>query len=177
MLPNQRTASVRYVPVGVGVGIVPWNFPILIGLGKLDTAILTGNTFIWKPSPYSPYTALKLGELAASVFPPGVVQVLSGDKGLGPLLTAHPGVGAISLTGSTDTGKKVMAACAGTLKRLTLELGGNDAGIVCEDVDIPKVAQKVRYPTFLYTPAFPTAMIADQRRSASTPSYTLARCA
>jgi acyl-CoA reductase-like NAD-dependent aldehyde dehydrogenase len=140
---EERTASVRYVPIGVGVGIVPWNYPVVLGLGKLDAAVLTGNTFIWKPSPYSPYTALKLGELAAKIFPPGVVQVLSGDEGLGPLLTAHTDVARISFTGSTATGKKVMAACAKTLKRLTLELGGNDAAIVCEDVDVAKVVQKV----------------------------------
>ncbi|KAG7289835.1 hypothetical protein NEMBOFW57_006212 [Staphylotrichum longicolle] len=141
---EERTASVRYVPIGVGVGIVPWIYPVVLGLGKLDAAVLTGNTFIWKPSPYSPYTALKLGELAAKIFPPGVVQVLSGDEGLGPLLTAHPDVARISFTGSTATGKKVMAACAKTLKRLTLELGGNDAAIVCEDVDVAKVVQKVQ---------------------------------
>ncbi|KAK3986856.1 putative potassium-activated aldehyde dehydrogenase [Cladorrhinum sp. PSN332] len=147
---EERTASVRYVPIGVGVGIVPWNYPALLGLGKLDAAVLTGNTFIWKPSPYAPYTALKLGEIAARVFPPGVVQVLSGDEGLGPLLTAHPGVGKISFTGSSVTGKKVMAACAGTLKRLTLELGGNDACVVCEDVDVSKVVQKIGPFSFLH---------------------------
>ncbi|KAK4161339.1 putative potassium-activated aldehyde dehydrogenase [Cladorrhinum sp. PSN259] len=147
---EERTASVRYVPVGVGVGIVPWNYPVLLGLGKLDAAVLTGNTYIWKPSPYAPYSALKLGELASKIFPPGVVQVLSGDESLGPLFTAHEGVAKISFTGSTVTGKKVMAACAGTLKRLTLELGGNDACVVCEDVDIDKVVQKIGPMGFLH---------------------------
>ncbi len=117
---------------------------------QLDAAVLTGNAFIWKPSPYSPYTALKLGELAGKIFPPGVVQVLSGDESLGPLLTAHTDIAKISFTGSTATGKKVMATCAGTLKRLTLELGGNNAAIVCEDVDVIKVAQNVRISLFEY---------------------------
>lgn len=147
----ERTATVRFTPLGVGVGIVPWNFPLLLGLGKLDQALLTGNTFIWKPSPFSPYTALKLGELASHIFPPGVVQVLSGDESLGPLLTAHPGVAKISFTGSSATGKKVMAACAGTLKRLTLELGGNDAAIICEDVDLVKVVPKIAVFCFLHS--------------------------
>lgn len=135
----------RYVPLGVGVGIVPWNFPMLLGIGKAYPAMLAGNTFIWKPSPYSPYSALKLAEIGAKVLPPGVFQALSGGDDLGPMLTAHPGVAKVSFTGSTETGKKIMAACAATLKRVTLELGGNDAAIVCEDVDIPAVAGKVSF--------------------------------
>ncbi|KAK4202315.1 putative potassium-activated aldehyde dehydrogenase [Triangularia verruculosa] len=148
---EERKASVRYIPVGVGVGIVPWNYPVLLGVGKLGPAVLSGNTFIWKPSPYSPYTALKLGEIAAQIFPPGVVQVLSGDESLGPLFTTHPDVAKISFTGSTATGKKVMQACAGTLKRLTLELGGNDAAVVCEDVDVEKVVQKIGPMAFMHS--------------------------
>ncbi|KAK3389590.1 Aldehyde/histidinol dehydrogenase [Podospora didyma] len=148
---DERSAVIRYTPLGVGVGIVPWNFPVLLGIGKLDAAVLTGNTFIWKPSPFSPYTSLKLGELAAKVFPPGVVQVLSGDEDLGPRLTAHPGVAKVSFTGSTATGRKVMQSCATTLKRFTLEMGGNDAAIVCEDVEIAKVIPKVAMLSFLHS--------------------------
>lgn len=125
------------------MGIVPWNFPVLLAVGKLDAALLTGNTFIWKPSPYTPYTSLKLGELGAKIFPPGVLQVLSGGDDLGPRLTAHPGVAKVSFTGSTAVGRKVMQSCAATFKRVTLELGGNDAAIVCDDVDISKVIPKV----------------------------------
>lgn len=116
----------------------------MLGIVKLASALLVGNTFIWKPSPYSPYTALKMGELAAKIFPKGVVQVLSGEEDLGPMLTTHLGVGKVSFTGSVGTGKRVMQACAATLKRFTLELGGNDAAIVCPDVDIPAVLPKVR---------------------------------
>ncbi|KAK7959717.1 Aldehyde/histidinol dehydrogenase [Apiospora aurea] len=121
---EERKVVRRYVPLGVGAGITAWNFPMGLGVVKLAAALLVGNVFVWKPSPYSPYTALKLGELAARVFPRGVLQVLSGGEDLGPLLTAHPGVAKVSFTGSVATGKKVMAACAATLKRVTLELGG-----------------------------------------------------
>jgi acyl-CoA reductase-like NAD-dependent aldehyde dehydrogenase len=139
----QRTAIVRWLPLGVGVAIVPWNFPLLLGIGKLLPALLAGNTFIWKPSPFTPYSALKVAELASKIFPPGVVQALSGEEDLGPRFTSHPDVAKISFTGSIATGKKIMASCAATLKRVTLELGGNDAAIVCEDVDIDTVVQKV----------------------------------
>ncbi|KAK3312088.1 aldehyde dehydrogenase domain-containing protein [Apodospora peruviana] len=148
---EERTATIRYTPLGVGVGIIPWNFPILLAIGKLDAALLTGNTFIWKPSPYTPYTSLKIGELGAKIFPPGVLQVLSGNEDLGPKLTAHPGVAKISFTGSTATGKKVMQSCAATLKRVTLEMGGNDAAIVCEDVDIAAVIPKVSMLSFIHS--------------------------
>jgi acyl-CoA reductase-like NAD-dependent aldehyde dehydrogenase len=136
-------------PIGVCAGIVPWNWPILLGLGKLGPALITGNTFIMKPSPYTPYCDLKLGELAVSIFPPGVVQVLSGDDGLGPWITEHPGIDKISFTGSIATGKLVAASCAKTLKRYVLELGGNDAAIVCEDVDIDKCLPKIATLSFL----------------------------
>ena len=120
-----------------------WNFPIILSLGKVVPALLTGNTIIVKPSPYTPYTTLKALELAQDIFPPGVVQVLGGDDKLGPMFTAHPGIAKISFTGSIATGKKIMAASAPTLKRVTLELGGNDASIVLPDVDIKKIAPEL----------------------------------
>lgn len=116
---------------------------MVLGIIKLVSALLMGNTFIWKPSPYTPNTALKLGELGAKIFPKGVFSVLSGDEDLGPMLTGHPGVGKISFTGSVATGKKVMQACGPSLKRVSLELGGNDAAIICSDVDIAAVVPKV----------------------------------
>ncbi|CAK7210438.1 hypothetical protein SEUCBS140593_000824 [Sporothrix eucalyptigena] len=138
-----RKVFARYVPLGVAVGIVPWNYPVYLALGKLGPAVLAGNAFILKPSPFTPFTGLKLAELAQRFFPPGVVQALSGDDSLGPLLTAHPSVDKVSFTGSTATGKKVMTACIQTLKRVTLELGGNDAAIICADVDPAVVGPKV----------------------------------
>ncbi|KAK5651878.1 hypothetical protein OQA88_11537 [Cercophora sp. LCS_1] len=146
---DERTATLRHVPIGVGLAITPWNFPLLLAIGKLGPALLAGNTIILKPSPYAPYSALKLAELAGKILPPGVLQALSGDETLGPLLTAHPGIGKVSFTGSSATGKKVMAACAATLKRVTLELGGNDAAVVCGDVDVDAVVAKVGILAFL----------------------------
>ncbi|KAF3812099.1 putative aldehyde dehydrogenase FUS7 [Colletotrichum gloeosporioides] len=135
--PDRRVIT-RYVPLGVAVGIVPWN-----SVGKICPALITGNAFILKPSPFTPYCDLKIVELAQQVFPPGVFQALSGDDNLGPWLTSHPGVDKVSFTGSTATGKRVMESCAKTLKRVTLELGGNDAAIVLPDVDIKAVAPKI----------------------------------
>jgi acyl-CoA reductase-like NAD-dependent aldehyde dehydrogenase len=131
------------MPLGVVGAICPWNFPLLLSFGKIIPALLTGCTIIVKPSPFTPYTSLKAIELAQEVFPPGVIQVLGGDDMLGPMMTAHPGIAKISFTGSIGTGKRIMAACANSLKRVTLELGGNDASIVLPDVDIEKVAPEL----------------------------------
>lgn len=95
------------------------------------------------PSPFTPYTGLKLVELAQEIFPPGVVQAVGGNNELGALLTLHPDIAKISFTGSIATGKKVMEASAKTLKRVTLELGGNDASIILPDVDVKKIAPEV----------------------------------
>ncbi|WDK19239.1 aldehyde dehydrogenase [Colletotrichum graminicola] len=140
--PDRRVIT-RYTPLGVAVGIVPWNCKSLIACGKIGPALVTGNVFILKPSPFTPYCGLKIVELAQQFFPPGVFQALSGDDNLGPWLTAHPGVDKVSFTGSTATGKRVMESCSKTLKRVTLELGGNDAAIVLPDVDIKAVAPKI----------------------------------
>lgn len=146
---DEKTVYSTRTPLGVVGAIVPWNWPILLGLGKVGPALMTGNVVIMKPSPYTPYCDLKLGELAMSVFPKGVFQVLSGDDSLGPWLTEHPGVNMISFTGSIATGKRVAASCAKTLKRYVLELGGNDAAIVCEDVEIEKCLPKIATLAFL----------------------------
>ena len=119
------------------------NFPLVLSMGKVVPALLTGNAIIVKPSPFTPYTALKAIELAQSIFEPGLVQALGGDDKLGPMMTAHPDIAKISFTGSIATGKKIMSACANTLKRCTLELGGNDASIILPDVDIKATAPQV----------------------------------
>lgn len=105
---EERQVVIRHTPLGVAAGIVPWNFPIHLALGKIGPAVITGNCIIIKPSPFTPYCDIKLVELAQQFFPPGVVQVLSGDDSLGPWITAHPGIDKITFTGSTATGKKVM---------------------------------------------------------------------
>ncbi|ETS73195.1 hypothetical protein PFICI_15140 [Pestalotiopsis fici W106-1] len=142
---DKKKVITRYTPLGVAVGIVPWNFPIQLSAGKIGAALITGNSFILKPSPFTPYGGLKLAELGQRFFPPGVFQALSGDDNLGPWLTAHPGVDKVSFTGSTATGKKVMESCAKTLKRVTLELGGNDPAIICADVNPAEVAPGVAF--------------------------------
>ncbi|CAG8060559.1 unnamed protein product [Penicillium salamii] len=146
---EDRTIVQRHVPLGVVGGIVPWNFPILLAVGKIAAALYTGNTIIVKPSPFTPYCDLKLAELAIQFFPPGVVQCLSGDDTLGPMITDHPDIDKISFTGSILTGKRVMASCAKTLKRVTLELGGNDPAIICEDVDIDAIIPKIGILSYL----------------------------
>lgn len=119
---GDKNVVIRYTPLGVAIAIVPWNYPILLAAGKIVAALLTGNTMIVKPSPFTPAGDLKLVELAQRFFPPGVLQCLSGDDNLGPWLTAHPVPAKISFTGSTFTGKKVMESASKTLKRVTLEL-------------------------------------------------------
>lgn len=104
-----------------------------------------------KPSPYTPYTTLKLVEIAGKIFPDGVLQVVGGNDQLGPWITGHPGIGKISFTGSIATGKKIMAACASNLKRVALELGGNDASIVSPDVDIDEIAPQLVIGAFQQT--------------------------
>ncbi|MGD0685584.1 MAG: aldehyde dehydrogenase family protein [Streptosporangiaceae bacterium] len=132
--------EVHRVPVGVVGAITAWNYPMLLALWKIAPALMAGNPVIVKPSPYTPVATLRLGELAQPVLPPGVLQVLSGGDELGRALTTHPLIAKISFTGSERTGKAIMAASAPTLKRLTLELGGNDAGIVLDDIDPAAIA-------------------------------------
>lgn len=127
-------------PLGVVVAITPWNFPLLLLMMKLAPALIAGNTVIAKPSPQTPLTTALLGEVIGQIFPKGVVNVLLDENDLGPYLTSHPKVAKISFTGSTQTGRRVMISAAGTLKRLTLELGGNDAAIVLDDADINQIA-------------------------------------
>jgi acyl-CoA reductase-like NAD-dependent aldehyde dehydrogenase len=145
----ERHSETRHVPLGVVGAIVPWNFPILLAAFKIAPALLAGNTMVLKPSPYTPLTALKLGELAREVLPPGVFNVISGSDDLGPWMTEHPEINKISFTGSTATGRNVMRSAAATLKRVTLELGGNDPAIVLPDVDIQSVVPKLFWGAFL----------------------------
>lgn len=146
---EEKTVYSTRVPLGVCAAIVPWNWPVVLAMGKVGPALMTGNTVIMKPSPFTPYCGLKLGEIAKSIFPPGVFQVLSGDDNLGPWISEHPGINMVAFTGSIPTGKRVAASCAKTLKRYILELGGNDATIVCDDVDIEKCLPKITMLAFL----------------------------
>ncbi|MCB2062898.1 MAG: aldehyde dehydrogenase family protein [Novosphingobium sp.] len=130
-------------PLGVVAAITPWNFPIMMAVHKVAPALLAGNTVVLKPAATTPLTTLKFGEICNKFLPAGVVNVVCDNNDLGDVLTSHPDVDKISFTGSTETGKKVMEAASRAIKRITLELGGNDAAIVLDDADPVEVAQKV----------------------------------
>jgi acyl-CoA reductase-like NAD-dependent aldehyde dehydrogenase len=130
-------------PLGVVAAITPWNFPLLLSFWKIAPALLAGNTMVLKPSPFTPLTTLKIGELLRDVFPPGVLNVISGGDELGAWMTSHPVPRKISFTGSIETGKKVAMSAAPDLKRVTLELGGNDPAIVLDDADPATVATAI----------------------------------
>ncbi|MDT5126693.1 MAG: hypothetical protein QOH54_2337, partial [Mycobacterium sp.] len=145
---DARRVISRYTPLGVVGAIVPWNFPILLTVRKIAPALVAGNTMIVKPSPFTPLCDLKLVELVQDLLPKGVLSALSGDDELGKWMTGHPRIAKISFTGSTEAGKHVMASAARTLKRVTLELGGNDPAIVLPDVDPEKVAPQLFWAAF-----------------------------
>lgn len=132
-----------HIPLGTVAAICPWNFPLILSNIKVVSALVTGNCVIVKPSPFTPYAVLKWAELSRGVLPPGVFQALNGGADLGAAMTAHPGIAKISFTGTIATGKRVLAACAKTLKKVTLELAGNDACIVCADADLEKAVPSV----------------------------------
>lgn len=140
---EQLHIELHYRPLGVVGIITPWNAPINLALGPIASALYTGNTIVLKPSPYTPLTTLRLAELMNDIFPRGVVNVLAGGDQMGQWMTEHASMDKISFTGSVETGKQVMASAAATLKRITLELGGNDAAIVLADVDPKAVAKKL----------------------------------
>ena len=130
-------------PLGVVAAITPWNFPLTLAFWKIAPALLAGNTMVLKPSPFTPLTTLKVGELLRDVLPPGVLNVVSGGDELGAWMTSHPVPRKISFTGSIETGKKVAMSAAPDLKRVTLELGGNDPAIVLDDADPAIVAKAI----------------------------------
>ena len=144
-----RRVELHRVPLGVVAAIVPWNFPVLTAVNKMGAALLTGNTVVIKPAATTPLSTLQLGALFKDIVPAGVVNIVTDRNDLGSVLTDHPDVRKISFTGSTATGMKVMASGASTLKRMTLELGGNDAGIVLEDCDPDTVSQSLFDSAFM----------------------------
>ena len=145
---DERFSRTRRVPVGVVAGIVPWNFPVLMAVQKIAPAILSGCTIVLKPSPFTPLTTLKFAELIKDIVPAGVVNIITGEDSLGPLMTSHPDINKITFTGSTATGKRIMEGASKDLKRITLELGGNDASIVLPDADVAKVAEQLFWSSF-----------------------------
>lgn len=145
---EQHTVEVHHTPLGVVGAITPWNFPVLLALWKVAPCLVTGNVMVLKPSPYTPLTSLRFGEIAQKILPAGVLSVVSGGNELGQVMTEHPDIAKISFTGSTATGKKVMASGASNLKRITLELGGNDAAIVLKGTDYKEIIPTLFWAAF-----------------------------
>jgi len=141
-------AEVVRRPLGVVAAITPWNFPLILASWKIAPALMAGNTMVLKPSPFTPLATLKLAEVLRGVLPDGVFNVVTGGDSLGAQMTAHPVPRKISFTGSVETGKKVAASAAPDLKRVTLELGGNDPAIVLDDADAGEVAEKIFQQAF-----------------------------
>jgi acyl-CoA reductase-like NAD-dependent aldehyde dehydrogenase len=135
-------------PRGVVAAITPWNYPVVVAAGKIGAALRAGNTVVLKPSPFTPLATLRMGELLQTVLPPGVLNVISGGDDVGKAMIKHAAVQKISFTGSTEAGKQIMASAAADLKRATLELGGNDAAIVLDDVDPEAVASRLFWGAF-----------------------------
>jgi len=134
--PSKHVYTLRE-PVGVVAGILPWNFPAVLAVQKLAPALAYGNVIILKPAEQSPRSAIRIGQLALEAgIPPGVVNVLTGDGDTGAALCAHPGIDKISFTGSTEVGKAIMRAAADNIQKVTLELGGKTANIICKDADM-----------------------------------------
>ncbi len=146
---EQGRIELHRKPIGVIGSITPWNWPMLIGSWHIIPAVRTGNTVVIKPSPYTPLSTIRMVELMNEVLPPGVVNVVSGDDALGAALSSHPGIAKMVFTGSTATGRKIMASAAPTLKRITLELGGNDAGVVLPDADPKAIAPDLFWGAFI----------------------------
>ena len=145
---DERISITRHLPLGVVGAIAPWNFPMILAMFKVAPALLAGNAMVLKPSPFTPLSTLKFAELANEILPAGVLNVVTGGDNLGPWMTGHAGFDKISFTGSTATGRRVMASAAPTLKRVTLELGGNDPAIVMPDVDVEKIAEQLFWAAF-----------------------------
>ncbi len=149
---EQGRVELHRKPIGVVGSITPWNFPVMIAIWHVMPALRTGNTVVIKPSPLTPLSTLKLVEIMNEVLPPGVLNVVTADdKGfnLGAAMASHPGINKIVFTGSSATGQKVMQSAASNMKRLTLELGGNDAGIVLPDADPKAIAEGLFWGAFI----------------------------
>jgi phenylacetaldehyde dehydrogenase len=148
---GETRAELHYRPIGVVGAIGPWNWPMMITVWQVAPALRMGNAVVVKPSEYTPLSVLALVEILNQELPEGLLAVVSGDREVGARLAEHPGIGKIMFTGSTATGKAIIKSSAGTVKRLTLELGGNDAGIVLPDADPKAIAEGLFWGAFINT--------------------------
>ncbi|MGW4745645.1 aldehyde dehydrogenase family protein [Streptomyces sp. NPDC004290] len=141
-------SEVRWRPVGPVAAIVPWNFPLQLAAAKFAPALAAGNTVVLKPSPHTPLATRLLSSLLAAVLPEDVLTVVTGREPLGARLAAHPGIRHVTFTGSVPTGRAVAGAAAGSLARVTLELGGNDAAVLLDDADVERIADRLFWSAF-----------------------------
>lgn len=148
---GETRAVINYRPIGVVGAIGPWNWPMMITIWQVAPALRMGNAVVVKPSEYTPLSVLGLVEVLNTVLPEGVLSVVSGGGEVGAALSTHEAVGKIMFTGSTATGRKIAESAADTVKRVTLELGGNDAGIVLDDVDPKAIAEGLFWGAFINT--------------------------
>ena len=137
------TSSIRREPVGVIAQVTPWNYPLMMAIWKIGPALAAGNTVVLKPSDTTPWSTVRLAELAQEVLPPGVLNVVCGDRDTGRALVAHPRPDMVAITGSTRAGSQVMASAAETLKNVHLELGGKAPALVFDDVDLAATAEAI----------------------------------
>jgi acyl-CoA reductase-like NAD-dependent aldehyde dehydrogenase len=140
--------EVAHRPLGVVAAITPWNFPILMAVIKLAPALRAGNTVVLKPSPHTPLSSLMMGRVISDAFPPGVLNIITGTDALGALMTKHNAVAKVTFTGSIASGKKVAVSAAQGLRKVTLELGGNDPAIVLSDADPGTIARDIFWAAF-----------------------------
>ncbi|GGK67873.1 aldehyde dehydrogenase family protein [Amphritea balenae] len=146
---DTKRVEVHRKPLGVVGSITPWNWPLMIAVWHIMPAIRSGNTVVSKPSGLTPLNTLRLVEIINEVAPAGLVNIVTGESGIGSGMTKHQGIRKIVFTGSTPTGQTIMRGAADNLKRLTLELGGNDAGIVLPDADPAAIAEGIFQTSFL----------------------------
>jgi 1-pyrroline dehydrogenase len=146
------TSMIRREPLGVTAGICPWNYPLMMAAWKIGPALAAGNTSIIKPAQITPLTTLYLAELAAEILPPGVFNVVTGRGAvIGEAITRHPAVRLVSVTGDTATGKLIAAACAETVKRAHLELGGKAPVVVFDDADVEALVETLKFAGYANT--------------------------
>lgn len=141
-------SEIRWRPLGPVAAIVPWNFPLQLAAAKFAPALAAGNTMVLKPSPFTPLATRLLGSVLATALPEDVLTVVTGREPLGARLASHPGIRHVTFTGSVPTGRAVAAAAAASLARVTLELGGNDAAVLLDDVDVDRIADRLFWAAF-----------------------------
>ncbi|MFB7608802.1 aldehyde dehydrogenase family protein [Streptomyces gardneri] len=141
-------SEVRWRPLGPVAAIVPWNFPLQLAAAKFAPALAAGNTVVLKPSPFTPLATRLLGSVLATVLPEDVLTVVTGREPLGARLASHPGIRHVTFTGSVPTGRAVAGAAGASLARVTLELGGNDAAVLLDDVDVDRIADRLFWAAF-----------------------------